>query len=74
MLLLAVPALAHTAENGTANDSADGSQATPQQVRVSASLIPLGVADSANQGTVTAKQLENRPLLRTGELLERCRA
>lgn len=41
-----------------------------QQVQVSASLIPLGVADSANQGTVTAKQLENRPLLRTGELLE----
>lgn len=40
------------------------------RVVVSASLIPLGVADSANQGTVTAKQLENRPLLRTGELLE----
>ena len=30
----------------------------------------IGVADSATQGTVTAKQLENRPLLRTGELLE----
>ena len=30
----------------------------------------IGIADSANQGTVTAKQLENRPLLRTGELLE----
>lgn len=68
MLLLAAPAFA----NNIAEDSvsADGSQATPQQVRVSASLIPLGVADSANQGTVTAKQLENRPLLRTGELLE----
>jgi outer membrane receptor protein involved in Fe transport len=30
----------------------------------------IGVSDSANQGTVTAKQLENRPLARTGELLE----
>jgi outer membrane receptor protein involved in Fe transport len=30
----------------------------------------MGVSDSANQGTVTAKQLENRPLARTGELLE----
>ncbi len=30
----------------------------------------IGVADSANQGTVTAKQLENRPRQRTGELLE----
>jgi hypothetical protein len=30
----------------------------------------IDVADSANQGTVTAKQLENRPLARTGELLE----
>ncbi|MDB5798200.1 MAG: TonB-dependent receptor [Paucimonas sp.] len=31
---------------------------------------PIGVADSANQGTVTAKQLENRPRPRTGDLLE----
>ena len=30
----------------------------------------IGVANSANQGVVTAKQLENRPLLRTSELLE----
>jgi hypothetical protein len=30
----------------------------------------IGVSNTANQGTVTAKQLENRPLLRTGELLE----
>ncbi len=29
-----------------------------------------GIADSANQGTVTRQQLENRPLLRPGELLE----
>lgn len=63
MLLLALPAFA--------NAVAEGDAPSPvQQVRVSASLIPLGVADSANQGTVTARQLENRPLLRTGELLE----
>ena len=30
----------------------------------------LGVADSATQGTVGAKQLEDRPLLRSGEILE----
>jgi len=30
----------------------------------------VGIADSANQGTVTRQQLENRPLLRPGELLE----
>ena len=70
MLLLAAPAFAIAADGADVGAPADGSQATPQQVRVSASLIPLGVADSANQGTVTAKQLENRPLLRTGELLE----
>lgn len=62
LLLAALPALANA-------NAADDNQPL-QQVEVSASLIPLGVADSANQGTVTAKQLENRPLLRTGELLE----
>ncbi|NHZ41546.1 TonB-dependent receptor [Massilia aquatica] len=62
-MLLALPAFA--------NAAVDGDTPSPlQQVRVSASLIPLGVADSANQGTVTARQIENRPLLRTGELLE----
>lgn len=30
----------------------------------------LGVADAASQGTVGAEQLERRPILRTGELLE----
>jgi outer membrane receptor protein involved in Fe transport len=30
----------------------------------------IGVADSANQGVITRKQLENRPLSRTAELLE----
>jgi hypothetical protein len=33
-------------------------------------LNQIGISDSANQGLITAKQLENRPLLRTGELLE----
>lgn len=42
-----------------------------EPVVVEASAVnPIGVADSANQGTVTARQIENRPLLRTGELLE----
>jgi hypothetical protein len=31
---------------------------------------PIGIAESATQGIVTAKQIENRPLARTGELLE----
>lgn len=30
----------------------------------------VGTADSSTEGTITAKQLEDRPLLRTGELLE----
>lgn len=30
----------------------------------------IGVADSATQGTVGAKQLEDRPILRSGEILE----
>jgi len=30
----------------------------------------LGISDSATQGTVTARQLENRPILRPGEVLE----
>jgi len=30
----------------------------------------IGSADSSTEGTVTPKQLENRPILRTGELLE----
>lgn len=40
-------------------------------VTVEASRIDqMGIADSATQGTVTAKQLENRPLSRTAEMLE----
>ena len=30
----------------------------------------VGTADSATEGTVTPKQLEDRPVLRTGEILE----
>ncbi len=30
----------------------------------------IGIANSANQGTVGAKQLEDRPVLRSGEILE----
>jgi hypothetical protein len=52
-----------------------GGQQVPEQtlstIEVTSSReSDIGVADSANQGTVTAKQLENRPLQRTGELLE----
>lgn len=51
--------------------AAAGGIQTLGEVVVTAAMENLaGVADSANQGTVTAKQLENRPLLRPGEILE----
>ncbi|HSG21972.1 MAG TPA: TonB-dependent receptor plug domain-containing protein, partial [Azonexus sp.] len=44
---------------------------TLQEVTVSSAAQDLsGVADSATEGTVTAKQLANRPLLRPAEVLE----
>jgi len=44
---------------------------TLDEVEVTAASSELvGVADSASEGTVTAKQLENRPLLRPAEVLE----
>jgi outer membrane receptor protein involved in Fe transport len=44
---------------------------TLQEVTVSSGAQDLtGVADSASEGTVTAKQLANRPLLRPAEVLE----
>jgi outer membrane receptor protein involved in Fe transport len=47
------------------------SERTLAPVVVEASRIDqLGVADSANQGVITRKQLETRPLSRTAELLE----
>ncbi|MBS4095871.1 MAG: TonB-dependent receptor [Sulfuricella sp.] len=57
-VLFATPALAdgiHTLEEVVIRDSSENL---------------VGVADSANQGTVTRSQLQNRPLLRPGELLE----
>jgi hypothetical protein len=48
-----------------------GTDGAGETVVIEAShLNQIGVSDSANQGVVTAQQLENRPLLRTGELLE----
>lgn len=50
--------------------SAGGIQ-TLDVVEVTASTLDLiGMATSASEGTVTAKQLETRPLLRPGEVLE----
>ncbi|HOB47606.1 MAG TPA: TonB-dependent receptor, partial [Zoogloea sp.] len=44
---------------------------TLQEVTVGASpREPIGVADSASEGTITAKQLANRPLLRPAEVME----
>ncbi|RTL48498.1 MAG: TonB-dependent receptor [Rhodocyclaceae bacterium] len=44
---------------------------TLEAVEVTASTADLvGVADSASEGTVTAQQLANRPLLRPAEVLE----
>ena len=44
---------------------------TLQEVTVSAGSHDLvGIADSASEGTVTARQLANRPLLRPAEVLE----
>jgi len=42
---------------------------TPVDVTDSANNL-VGSADSSTEGTITPKQLEDRPLLRTGELLE----
>ena len=44
---------------------------TLQEVSVTSGSQNLtGIADSASEGTVTAKQLANRPLLRPAEVLE----
>lgn len=46
-------------------------EATLQAVEVDSVIDrPIGIAESANQGTVTARQLENRPRARSGDLLE----
>ncbi len=68
--ILILPALALAAPFAVAGgDQAPATTLDPVTVGASANRLS-GVADSANQGTVTAAQLENRPLLRTGELLE----
>src|SRR6476620_6630913 len=62
VLLLSSIALTAAAEPG---------EKTLAPVVVESSLInPIGAADSATEGTVTGKQLENRPLQRTGALRE----
>lgn len=62
VLLLSSIALAKAAEPG---------EKILAPVVVESSLInPIGAADSATEGTVTGKQLQNRPLQRTGALLE----
>ena len=44
---------------------------TLQEVTVSSGGQDLiGVADAASEGTITAKQLANRPLLRPAEVME----
>ncbi|MDD5240238.1 MAG: TonB-dependent receptor [Sulfuricella sp.] len=55
---------------GGSNATAGGIQTLEEVVVRDTSENLVGIADSATQGTVTAKQLENRPLLRPGEILE----
>jgi hypothetical protein len=55
----------------TATRLAFAADAALQEVSVNASRIGLaGIADSATEGSVSAAQLANRPLLRTAEVLE----
>ena len=49
---------------------AGGEQALPVVTVVGQSAVQVGVADSANVGKVTQKQLEERTVYRPGELLE----
>lgn len=54
-----------------ANNADAGGIQTLEVVEVKASNQDLiGIANTASEGTVTAKQLENRPLLRPAEVLE----
>jgi hypothetical protein len=61
-----------------------GTTAAPAPLRISLAVNPvsttmtvqgreddlIGIADSATQGTVGAKQIQDRPILRSGEILE----
>ncbi|MEJ0069398.1 MAG: TonB-dependent receptor plug domain-containing protein [Pseudomonadota bacterium] len=54
-------------------DMAAAAAQTPQklpEVVVTGSAGPLGTADTASQGSVSAEQLEQRPFYRVGQLLE----
>lgn len=69
--------LSHGADAPAANPpSAAAGAATNQTIRLPEVLVQgredslLGIAGSATQGTVGAAQLERRPLLRSGEILE----
>ena len=59
-----------------ASPSAWGTESTNPPVRLPEVIVEgradslIGVAESAAQGTVGAKQLEDRPILRSGEILE----
>ena len=60
--LLALAAAAHAA--GVPTEDLDEVVVTAQRHKL------IGTAESSSQGTVTRAQLETRPVLRTGELLE----
>ncbi|RQP22650.1 TonB-dependent receptor [Albitalea terrae] len=49
---------------------AGGEQSLPGVTIIGQSVVQVGVADSANVGVVTQKQLEDRTVYRPGELLE----
>ncbi len=79
-LVALVFALSRTAFAGEATNSPPG-QASPagttnQVIRLPEVIVQgrqdslLGIADSATQGTTGAAQLADRPILRTGEILE----
>ena len=56
---------------GYATPAFSGGVQTLETVEITDSAENLvGTADSATEGTVTPKQLEDRPILRTGEVLE----
>ena len=68
---LAVLSVAATFNLGTALHAHAGGEQTLERVIVNGTSTGLvGVADSANAGTVTQKQLEARTVYRPGELLE----
>jgi len=71
ILLLAVRVWADTPTNAV-SASAGGANVTrlPEVIVTGRQDSLLGIADSANQGTTGAAQLAERPILRSGEILE----